>query len=168
MSRPKHSGAKQFSPANTASRNFGIALFGEAAWTEAQHDALALVGLFEKAAAMPEPQRTKAMAFAHKAFQTHLPRLLTALERQDAQPFKDIVTAMEAAKRIKADGPVHKLEAAIYREGQDLTPQTVAGLTEAICNKDPEGTSPAEVRRAVKRLGLSAIAGKRGRTKEDN
>ncbi|MCW5553051.1 MAG: hypothetical protein KIS67_12940 [Verrucomicrobiae bacterium] len=160
MSRPKHSAGKLFSPANSPSRNFGIALFGDDVWTEQQEAIMKIVGHFENAMRRTGPARKRTLAWAVKQFDRQLrPLLLRALLRQDAQPFLDCARAIKAAHRVRKHGPVHKLEADILKGAPDLLDsQTVSAITEAL----PDFKDPSEVRRALKRLGISTKPDKHG------
>ena len=118
--KPKHSAAKLISPKYTNDRNLGIALFGDVVWTEQQEVIIKLVGLFEKAGNYVRAQRKISQPFCEREFdRVARPLLIEALLKQDATPFKEIAAAIEAAKRLKKDGPVHKLETEILRlEGE--------------------------------------------------
>lgn len=175
MSKKSHSARKLFSPENSPDRNFGIALFGDAVWTERQVAILKVVGLFENVADWKEKERKRSLPFCERQFDSIArPLLLKALSEQDPEPFREFVAAFEAARRIKESRePVHPLEAAILRleferSRNRARKKEIREQTDELCKKLLNGVDPAQVRRAVKLLGVPYKSGKRGRPLADD
>jgi hypothetical protein len=192
--KPKHSAAKLFSPTNTSERNLGIALFGDVVWTEQQATIIYLVGLFEKVGSYDEVRQKVSQPFCEREFdRIARPLLVEALLKQDAKPFKEIAAAVEAAKRIKKEGPVHKLETEIMRlederltnykpvvvhktkrgrlirlDKTDLPPLDNTELNKKLSRRLLDCPDREQVRRAAKRLGVPLKTGKTGRPKKSD
>lgn len=190
--RPQKSGRKRgsagelYSPANTFARNLGVALFGKAV-RSAEHEAkLYLVGEFEAVASLTEPgqarARTHALAHAHRRFDgTARPELLDALLRQDPQPFRDFADAIEAAQRIRQEGPIQAFHRQALLTAIALAPDFAPGQALPVTLKEfkaamrqrfwptrPTEQLPADeyVRRECKQLGIHFTADTVGRPRK--
>lgn len=174
MIRKKKGSVALFSPDNSLDRNFALALFGEAAATPRKESFLRLVGLFERAAAMPERIRQSSLKFAKRKFREQaVPELTDGAQALDSSPFLDFAEAIAEAKRIREARPIHGVRTTILRlaEGFGFATGKAMQLThrEFVQALDRKLGGPkideSQLGREFKRLGIRFKPDQLGRPK---
>jgi hypothetical protein len=200
--RVKHGASKLLGTETGFDRIFGVALFGDAVWTKQQEMVLRIVGHFEQTANYPTERKERirrrvvseklhpllAQAFAKlpkappfDSFKSAVTRgVLDSLDKLDPQLFRDFVSAIEAAQRVRNDGPVHKLHTMILRLAEHLAderektatqmrngelPMTSKDFTDRLNAESNPHTrfSEPHVRKAAIVLGFSFLDSQTGR-----